>query len=410
MPQLPTPQLPEPAHPTVDSMLSRKFGKEIANYFSGSPLNRVGFLRPDNTFLSQALRHPSTTVLLFNKLEPLLKSPSELATVRFEDVKPIIGDDPFGRPEEDTIAQYNSSLYLPQIIFLGLDERTEGFVYKEHYKGQPWFAVDVTPKESVAEAAEKLIEKVKSEGLDFSKGRMNMSLPAQEAAIYAEARHLLDWNARNPFCASCGYKTLSVNAGFKRTCPPKDIAAAVTNNGERPPCATRTGISNLCFPRTDPTVIMAVVSADGQRILLGRQKRWPAYWYSTLAGFLEPAESVEEAVRREVWEESGIHLGRVVIHSTQPWPYPANLMIGAIGQAIPGGETVHLGHDAELEDAKWFSAEEVREALRVGTSGLGEDAGSEYKEGGLRLPPSTAIANQLMTAVVNGFASGTPMI
>lgn len=232
------------------------------------------------------------------------------------------------------------------------------------------------------------------------------------AAIYAEARHLLDWNARNPFCAACGHKTLSVNAGFKRTCPPKDIAHTINaaTPGERPPCATRTGVSNLCFPRTDPTVIMAVVSADGQRILLGRQKRWPKDWYSTLAGFLEPAESVEEAVRREVWEESGVHLGRVVIHSTQPWPYPANLMIGAIGQAIPDGETVHLGHDAELEDAKWFSAEEVREALRVGTSGLGEEPGPEYKEGGLRLPPATAIAHQLVSSLVGGFASGAPMM
>ncbi|KAF2023122.1 hypothetical protein EK21DRAFT_95165 [Setomelanomma holmii] len=407
---LPQPDLPEPAHPTVDSMLSRKFGKEIANYFSGSPLNRVSFLRPDHTFLSQALNHPSTTFVLFNNLEPLVKGPSELAQRTFADVKAVVGEDPFHRSEEDQIAQYNSSLYQPQIIFLGLDERKEGFIYKEHYKGQPWFAVDVTPKESVKEAAEKLVAGLKSEGLDFSKGRMNLSLPADQAAIYAEARHLLDWNARNPYCASCGYKTLSVNAGFKRTCPPKDIAESVTNAGDRPPCATRTGISNLCFPRTDPTVIMAVVSADGQKILLGRQKRWPKYWYSTLAGFLEPAESVEEAVRREVWEESGIHLGRVVIHSTQPWPYPANLMIGAIGQAIPEGETIHLGHDAELEDAKWFTAGEVREALRVGTSGLGEDAGPEYKEGGLRLPPKTAIANQLMTAVVNGFASGTPMI
>ncbi|CAO2647374.1 Nn.00g082960.m01.CDS01 [Neocucurbitaria sp. VM-36] len=410
MPRLPQPELPEPAHPTVDSMLSRKFGKEVANYFSGSPLNRVSFLRPDHAFLSAALHHPSTTFLLFNKLEPLLKSSSELAQKKFDDVKPVIGNNPFEQTEEETIAQYNSSLYLPQIIFLGLDERKEGFIYKEHYKGQPWFAVDVTPKETVQAEAEKLIERLKGEGLDFSKGRVHLSLPAQEAAIYAEARHLLDWNARNPFCASCGYKSLSINAGFKRTCPPKDIAQSVTNAGERPPCATRTGISNICFPRTDPTVIMAVVSADGKKILLGRQKRWPPYWYSTLAGFLEPAESVEEAVRREVWEESGIHLGRVVIHSTQPWPYPANLMIGAIGQAIPEGETVHLGHDAELEDAKWFTAEEVREALRIGTSGLGEDAGPEYKEGGLRLPPATAIANQLMTAVVNGFASGTPMI
>lgn len=390
-------------------MLSRRFGKEVANYFSGSPLNRVGFLRPDHQFLSSALHHPSTTFLLFNKLEPLVKTGTEIARCSFADVKPIIGENPFEKSEEEIIAQYNSSLYVPQIIFLGLDERKDGFKYKEHYKGQPWFAVDVTPKESVKDKAEQLIEKLKGQELEFSKGRMHLSLPAEEAAIYAEARHLLDWNARNPFCASCGYKTLSVNAGFKRTCPPKDIASEV-NQGERPPCATRTGISNLCFPRTDPTVIMAVVSADGKKILLGRQKRWPPYWYSTLAGFLEPAESVEEAVRREVWEESGIHLGRVVIHSTQPWPYPANLMIGAVGQAIPEGETIHLGHDAELEDAKWFTADEVREALRVGTSGLGEDAGPEYKEGGLRLPPKTAIANQLMTAVVNGFASGSPMI
>lgn len=394
----------------------------------------MSFLRPDHAFLSQALKHSSTTFLLFNELDPLVHSPDKLARRKYADVKSIIGDDPFFHSEEETIAQYNSSLYLPQIVFLGLDEREPGFDYKGRYKGQPWFAVDITPKATVKEAAEKLVESLKAEGLDFSKGRMNMNLPAEQgmslchltqsnlsclstymltiiqAAIYAEARHLLDWNARNPFCASCGYKTLSINAGFKRTCPPKDIASAVTNAGERPPCATRTGISNLCFPRTDPTVIMAVVSADGQKILLGRQKRWPPHWYSTLAGFLEPAESVEEAVRREVWEESGIHLGRVVIHSTQPWPYPANLMIGAIGQAVPEGEEINLGHDAELEDAKWFTAEEVREALRIGTSGLGEEAPEGYKEGGLRLPPKTAIANQLMTAVVNGFASGTPMI
>ncbi|KAJ4293303.1 NADH pyrophosphatase [Kalmusia sp. IMI 367209] len=371
----PQPDLPEPAHPGVDSMLARKFGKEVANYFSGSPLNRVSFLRPDHAFLSQAIRHPSTTIVLFNKLEPLVSSPTALATATFADVSPIVGADPFLKSEEDTIKEYNSSVYVPQIVFLGLDEGKEGLVYKEHYKGVPWFAVDITPKGGVVEECEKLVERLKGEGKEFSKGRMHLSLPAQEAAIYAEARHLLDWNARNPYCAACGYPTLSTNAGFKRTCPPKDIAPSM---------------ASACY--------------------LGAKKRWPPYWYSTLAGFLEPAESVEEAVRREVWEESGIHLGRVVIHSTQPWPYPANLMIGAIGQAIPGGEEIHLGHDAELEDAKWFRAEEVREALKVGTSGLGEDAGPEYKEGGLRIPPKTAIANQLMTAVVNGFASGAPMI
>jgi NAD+ diphosphatase len=241
-----------------------------------------------------------------------------------------------------------------------------------------------------------------------------LTLPA--AAIYAQARALLDWNARNPFCGGCGQPTLSVNAGTKRVCPSTDYAPQSGANStdakphQRGACPTRQGISNLSFPRTDPTVIMAVVSHDGKRVLLGRQKRWPPHWYSTLAGFCEPAESVEEAVRREVWEESGVLLGRVVIHSTQPWPYPANLMIGAVGQALPDGEKIHLEHDPELEDAKWVEMAEIREALRVGTSALGDNPGPEYKEGSLRLPPRTAIANQLLQAVAGGFLGESPKI
>lgn len=177
------------------------------------------------------------------------------------------------------------------------------------------------------------------------------------------------------------------------------------SSSDRPPCKTRQGISNLSFPRTDPTVIMAVASSDGQKILLGRQKRWPDKFYSSLAGFCEPAESIEEAVRREVWEEAGVKLGRVVIHSTQPWPYPANLMIGAIAQAIPEGEKIDLGNDPELDDAKWFSMDEIREALEIGTSPLGDEPGPHYK-GGIRLPPPTAIANQLIASLAGGFLGG----
>jgi NAD+ diphosphatase len=380
----------------------------------GSPLNRVGFLRPDHSFLSTALKHPTTSFLLYRNLEPLTDSPKKLAIVRYDDVRPLIGDDPYQKSEEDQIKEYNSETYLPQLIFLGLDERRkDGFAWKDVYRGTPFFALDVTPQESITEAAEALIKRVEEKGYSFAKGRIQLSLQAEEAAIYAEARHLLDWNGRNPFCSQCGYRSMSVNGGFKRTCPPKDLAPKMIHahgSPDRPPCASRKGISNIQFPRTDPTVIMAVISSDGSKLLLGRQKQWPPYWYSTLAGFLEPAESVEEAVRREVWEESGILLGRVVIHSTQPWPFPANLMIGAIAQAIPTGETINLGNDAELEDAKWCSVEEVKEALRVGTSGLGEPPGPEYKEGGLRLPPRTAIAHQLMSAFVNGFASGEPML
>ena len=382
----------------------------------GSPLNRVSFLRTDHAFLSAALKHPATSFLLFNNLAPLAKDPSKLDYASYQDVRPLIGDNPYARTEEEIISQYNSTVTIPQLLFLGLDENGKSDFEWNIYRGSPYFALDVTPKGTIASAAESLIEIVKSRGLQFLEGRMLLTLPATDAAVYAQARALLDWNARNPFCAQCGQPTMSINAGTKRTCPPKDLASLSEGSSigstvdqkptERADCATRKGISNVSFPRTDPTVIMAVISADSERVLMGRQKRWPKYWYSTLAGFVEPAESVEEAVRREVWEESGVTLGRVVIHSTQPWPYPANLMIGAIAQCVPGKEEIMLKHDPELEDAKWVSLKEVSEALEVGTSGLGEEAGPGYKEGGLRLPPQTAIANQLLRAVTGGFLDG----
>lgn len=223
--------------------------------------------------------------------------------------------------------------------------------------------------------------------------------------MFAQARSMIDWNTRNKFCAGCGNPSFSIQAGYKRTCPPSDVKGGTAT--AREDCPTRHGISNICFPRTDPTMIAAVVSADGQRILLGRQARWPPHWYSTLAGFLEPGEAMEEAVRREVWEEAGVKVGRVVIHSTQPWPYPANLMIGAIAQALPGGEDIML-NDKELDSAKWFTMDEVRTAIRVGTSSLEDPASSEYKEGDLRIPPQQAIANRLMSAVVDGYLTTFP--
>lgn len=373
----------------------------------------MSFLRTDNVFLSAALKHPSTSFLLFNNLAPLGKDISKLEYASYQDVRPLIGESPYSISEEALISSYNSNVTIPQLLFLGLDEsQRSDFVYNI-YCGNPYFALDVTPKGSTKKEAEKLIDSMKAKGLTFLEGRMHTSLHASQAAIYAQSRALLDWNARNPFCAQCGQPTLSINAGTKRTCPPKDLASLTDKSAigsttaqipsEREDCATRHGISNLCFPRTDPTVIMAVLSADSERVLLGRQKRWPPYWYSTLAGFVEPAESVEEAVRREVWEESGVTLGRVVIHSTQPWPYPANLMIGAVAQCVPGKEDIMLKHDPELEDAKWVSLVEVRKALDVGASNLGEAAPDGYKEGDLRLPGRTAIANQLLEAVTGGW-------
>ncbi|EFR01194.1 peroxisomal NADH pyrophosphatase NUDT12 [Nannizzia gypsea CBS 118893] len=394
--------MPNPAHVDADTLLSRKFGKETVNYFASSPLNRVSFLRSDNLFISNALKHPSAKFLLFNQLAPLSRNPKELYYASYQEVESIIPLDLFDKPEKEIIENYNSGKMVPLVIFLGLHESQPedgGFMYRS-YKGTPYFALDVTPHGPLGEVAKKIIETMESKSLTFNKARAITSLPSDDAAIYAQARHTIDWNARNAFCGACGQRTISTNAGSKRACPPTDLG--LSTDQSRPPCHTRNTISNLSFPRTDPTVIAAVVSHDGKKVLLGRQKRYPPHWYSTLAGFIEPGESVEDAVRREVWEESGVIVSRVIIHSTQPWPYPANLMIGAIGQtAKPEDETVCLSHDPELEEAKWFDIADVQEALKTGVSSLGAPPPPGYKEGGLRLAPSTAIAYFLIEAAAN---------
>lgn len=175
----PQPNNPQPAYDDVDSMLSRKFGKEVANYFSGNPLNRVGFLREDNKFLSQALKHPSTSFLVCNELQPLIKKERKvgghLSFLKYDDVKSIIGDDPWERSEEEVLQQYNSEKYVPQMIFLGIDEKNkDGLTYqsKNKYTGAPYFAVDITPKKSVTEQCERLIARLKDEGYDFATGRV----------------------------------------------------------------------------------------------------------------------------------------------------------------------------------------------------------------------------------------------
>lgn len=174
------PDLPDPAHHDVDSMLSRKFGREVANYFSGSPINRVSFLRADHDFISKALTHRTTKFMLLNDLAPLAKDPSQLAYVEHADVKQLIGENPFEKTEEQLIKEYNSSITLPLVLFLGLDERNKDGFEHNIYKGTPYFAVDVTPKGSIKEQATSVVEALKAKGLSFIEGRMHMSLNAPE--------------------------------------------------------------------------------------------------------------------------------------------------------------------------------------------------------------------------------------
>jgi NAD+ diphosphatase len=155
--------------------------------------------------------------------------------------------------------------------------------------------------------------------------------------ILAQARAVLDWHDRHGFCARCGTATLAAASGWRRECP---------NCGAQH------------FPRTDPVAIMLVV--HGENCLLGRQPRFAAGMYSCLAGFIEPGETIEDAVRREVREESGIAVGRVAYHASQPWPFPSSLMIGCYGEATSEAITVD---ELELEDCRWFPRAEVASML-----------------------------------------------
>ncbi|KDN50205.1 hypothetical protein RSAG8_01541, partial [Rhizoctonia solani AG-8 WAC10335] len=130
----------------------------------------------------------------------------------------------------------------------------------------------------------------------------------------------------------------------------------------KPPCPSSSGLHNYMHPRTDAVVITAVLDETGDRILLGRNKKFPSAFYSTLAGWLEPGESFEDAVKREIWEESHVKVHEVRYHSGQPWPYPANLMIGCYASA-DSSQTIRTDLDNELEDAKWFTREEVLSVL-----------------------------------------------
>jgi len=180
----------------------------------------------------------------------------------------------------------------------------------------------------------------------------------------AEAKAMLHWHARHRFCSNCGVKTDPVEGGWKRVCPA---------------CAGQH------FPRTDPVAIMLAVKDD--RCLLGRSPRFMASMWSCLAGFVEPGESIEDAVRRETLEEAGIRCGRVTYFRSQPWPFPMSLMIGCHAEALNDDIVVDRN---ELEDARWFTREEIALMLmRRHPDGLGT-------------PPPVAIAHHIIRAWVEG--------
>jgi NAD+ diphosphatase len=290
--------------------------------FAGNPLDRVSERRRDRDWIAALLADPRSRIL------PLY------------DLKPAVAD--MLRPALDwqEIAPWRAAIDGgAMLIFLGLAD--DGIAH---------FAIDATKSGTSTDA----------ENIDVR--TLAPLIPAGDAAILAEARSLIDWHARHGFCAQCGTPTDVSQAGWTRRCPN---------------CRAHH------YPRSDPVTIMLVVR--GERALLGRNKRRPGQRFSCLAGFMEPGETPEESVRREVHEESGILVGRVKYLAAQPWPFPSTLMMGFLAEGISEEITID---PEEIAEARWFERDEIREMVARAASG--EDDPSK-----ISLPQPLAIAHHL---------------
>jgi len=310
----------------------------ICHTFSGNPLDRAAAARRDPGWVSARLEDPATKFFVFRGLRPLLRLTDRGAKIAW--IRGNYAADTDGT--DRGIAQ--------KAILLGLDA-----------DGIACFAISADDTNDATDGFGI------PESTTFMDTRSAAALlPEAESGILAQARSLLSWHDRHPYCASCGGPTRSAEAGYSRRCTKSTCGAAH-------------------FPRTDPVVIMVVESGD--KVLLGRSVREPRYpdgLYSCLAGYIEPGESVEEAVRREVFEESGIEVGRVRYHSSQPWPFPSTLMIGCFAEAVT--DRIRIDPE-EVEEARWFNREDVRTALE------------RWNEpDGFRLPPPITAAHRLIAA------------
>ena len=266
-----------------------------ANIYASGGIDRAALLRGDAAWVESRLADPAT------RLVPVWRSRN---LIDMED-----GPSPRLLPPDPALIEEAQAVAL-----LGLVE------------GVAHFAIDLSHREDEDAARIGLFEDLRKIGPLLSHG---------DGALMAYARGMMHWHLAHRFCGRCGHATVPRDAGHIRDCSNPACAAPV-------------------FPRTDPAVIMLI--HDGERVLLGRQAVWSPGMHSVLAGFVEPGESLEDAVAREVFEEAGIEIGEITYHSSQPWPFPASIMLGFSARATTTALNVNR---EELEDARWCERAEL---------------------------------------------------
>ena len=289
--------------------------------FTGNPLDRAGMCRSDAAWLAARKAEPGARILPLWRLKPLVLE------------GPCCGFLPPGGWQ---------SLVAPdrEPVFLGL-----------HAHG-PRFALDISAAE------ESLLAKAFPGGSFMEMRPAAMVLPDADTVMAGQAKVLVDWHARHRFCANCGMATEMRDGGWRRACPA---------------CGAEH------FPRTDPVVIMLPVRGDA--CLVGRNARFTGGLYSAFAGFIEPGETIEEAVARELIEEVNLPVGRITYYASQPWPFPSSLMIGCFAEALTADFRID---ENEIADARWMTKADVRARL----DGAIDD--------GIKLPVPIAIAHHLL--------------
>lgn len=286
--------------------------------FGGSALDRAHALRGDDVALSKAIAQGQADTLLLWRGKPLVRAETLDAMIRLPMDHPVLAQAD-GPP-----------------ILLGQDESGR-LIFAHDISAWRPEGVDEAGLNQFLDLSEQTHPDLPQDAVFAELRRIMTRLDARDAELAATARGLLGWHASHGFCARCGAQNAMQRHGWQRQCP---------------------SCGAVHFPRTDPVVIMLITR--GNKVLMGRSPGWPEGMYSLLAGFVEPGETIEAAVRREVDEETGIKVGAVSYLASQPWPFPASLMIGCRGEAISDVITID---PVEIEDALWMAREDILQAF-----------------------------------------------